>query len=316
MPSPVPVESPSVWTSADFPDESSWSFDLSPDHRRALIEFGRGGRIGALEAVMRPSVQIADLLLNDGPGFVRFRGFPIEKMTEAELQRAYIGLGSLLGTPVEQDRNARLITHIRDERSNAGAGRRYQTNLSQDFHSDASDLVGLLCLRPARRGGLSKIVSSHAVYNRLFDRGGGLVEAMYAPMPWSRHTGGKDGTRPYFDLAPIADIAGRPRIFFIPWYIRSSQLHPDAPRLTAEQLAAMDLMEQTANDPTYQVVMEFHPGDVQLLNNTKVLHSRESYEDHEDPALRRHLLRVWLATGAGSFNGLLPGPSRKAQQPS
>jgi hypothetical protein len=41
--------------------------------------------------------------------------------------------------------------------------------------------------------------------------------------------------------------------------------------------------------------MDFQPGDIQLINNSVVLHSRESYEDDPEPARRRHLLRLWLA---------------------
>jgi len=40
--------------------------------------------------------------------------------------------------------------------------------------------------------------------------------------------------------------------------------------------------------------MEFQPGDIQLLNNAKILHAREAYIDYDDPAERRHLLRLWL----------------------
>jgi hypothetical protein len=50
--------------------------------------------------------------------------------------------------------------------------------------------------------------------------------------------------------------------------------------------------------------MEFAPSDVQLLNNGRILHSREAYEDDDDPARRRHLLRLWLA--AHTFASLEP----------
>ena len=57
----------------------------------------------------------------------------------------------------------------------------------------------------------------------------------------------------------------------------------------------MNMLEEIANDPAFYVEMDFQPGDVQLLNNAKILHSRESYEDHDEPERRRHLLRLWLA---------------------
>ena len=57
----------------------------------------------------------------------------------------------------------------------------------------------------------------------------------------------------------------------------------------------MELIETIANDPAFHVEMDFQPGDIQLLNNAMILHSREAYEDHDDPDERRHLLRLWLA---------------------
>jgi hypothetical protein len=41
--------------------------------------------------------------------------------------------------------------------------------------------------------------------------------------------------------------------------------------------------------------MDFQPGDIQLLMNAKIRHAREAYQDHDNPARRRHLLRLWLA---------------------
>ena len=96
-------------------------------------------------------------------------------------------------------------------------------------------------------------------------------------------------------LPVYTDVNGAPRMFYIGWYIRDAQRHPEVPRLTDEQLEAMELLESIANDPAFHVEMDFQPGDVQLLNNGRILHAREAYEDHDDPGLRRHLLRLWLA---------------------
>jgi alpha-ketoglutarate-dependent taurine dioxygenase len=64
----------------------------------------------------------------------------------------------------------------------------------------------------------------------------------------------------------------------------------------------MELIEAIANDPTFHVEMDFQPGDIQLLNNAVMLHSREAYEDDREPPSRRHLLRLWLA--AHTFTGV------------
>ena len=300
------VRAPSVWTPGDFPDEALWSFDLSPADRQALIDYGQGGEIIDLADHFSDRTRNWAQLLTQGPGFVRLRRFPIDGLTEVQTERAYLGLGRLLGEPVGQDRDANALTHIRDERRPAAPGvRKYRTNLRQDFHSDGSDLVGLLCLHPARSGGESRIVSAHAVYNEMLRRAPHLVDVMYQPMPWDRNEEQGAGEPPFFELPPITDIDGTPRLFFIAWYIRDSQRHPDAPRLTENQRAALNLVESIANDPAFHIEMRFEPGDVQLLNNAVVLHSREAYADDDDPARRRHLLRLWLKTTTATTHHLL-----------
>jgi hypothetical protein len=122
-----------------------------------------------------------------------------------------------------------------------------------------------------------------------------LLEVLYRPMYWDRQGGDDAGGPKWFELAPISDPGGVPRMFYIGWYIRDAQRHADVPRLTQEQLEAMELLESIANDPSVHVEMDFEPGDVQLLNNGRILHAREAYEDDDDPAKRRHLLRLWLA---------------------
>lgn len=131
-----------------------------------------------------------------------------------------------------------------------------------------------------------------------------LAATMYEPMPWSRHS--ETGSLPYFLVAPFQDTGGVPRISFIPWYIRQSQTHSEAPRLTSEQVAALNLAEQILHDPALHITMEFRPGDVQFLNNATILHSREAYTDFDDPTLRRHLLRLWLTTDNTGPERLLP----------
>ena len=93
----------------------------------------------------------------------------------------------------------------------------------------------------------------------------------------------------------IHDVDGSPSIFYIGWYIRDAQRHPEVPRLTDDQRAAMDLIETIANDPAFHVEMDFRPGDIQLLNNAVILHAREAYDDYDEPERKRHLLRLWLS---------------------
>jgi hypothetical protein len=303
-----PVESAAAWRASDVADSTTWTATLTDTERSEIIEAARSvvaaGRTPttlephdfALSTFESRVDGWADQLAN-GRGFMLLRGFPVDQLTPDETELAYLGLGLHLGTPVSQDAHGTLLGHVRDERvtRTSPAVRLYRTNQRQDFHTDGADLVGLLCLHGAKTGGESRIASSHAVYNELLARRPDLLEILYQPMHWDRNDEQSAGEPPFYALAPITDINGTPRIFYIGWYIRDAQRHPDTPRLTQQQHDAMDLIESIANDPAFHVEMDFKPGDIQLLNNAKILHAREAYTDPDDRNERRHLLRLWLA---------------------
>ena len=306
-----------MWRSGELA-RSEWSIDLSDDQRAAIVGAARaagaaGISPGAMTRIEFPLPTLEDSIaewsqmLSDGRGFVLLRRFPIELLTDDEIELAYVGLGLHLGQPVAQNAAGELLTHIRDDRL-AESGphvRLYRTRKRQDFHTDGADIIGLLCLHGAASGGESRIVSSGAVYNEMLARRPDLLDVLYRPMCWDRQGDDDAGGQRWFELAPITDLEGTARIFYIGWYIRDAQRHADVPRLTNEQMQAMELLESIANDPSFHLEMDFEPGDVQLLNNGRILHSREAYEDDDDPAQRRHLLRLWLA--AHRFTSLEQG---------
>jgi len=310
---PVPgaVSSRSVWRPGDFADPSEWMVTLSAAERGEIIAAARAAASSGRSAatVRREDFPLPALAaelagwvreLSAGRAFVLIRGFPVDVLSETETELAYVGLGLHLGTPVSQNAAGDLLGHVRDAgvTRDSPAVRLYATSQRQDFHCDGSDLVGLLCLKAARTGGESKIVSSMAVYNQMLASRPDLVAVLRQPFAWDRNDEQSPGEDPFFSLPVIFDIDGAPRIFFVGWYIRDAQRHEQAPRLTARQLEALELLEGIANDPSFYLQMEFQPGDIQLLNNAKILHAREAYSDYDDPAERRHLLRLWLTAHA------------------
>jgi hypothetical protein len=308
VPLRTPIRSAAAWRPADIADPSEWTVELTDAERSEIVAAVGGARANGvtaatIDAASFPLPTLASradewsALLNDGRGFVLLRRFPIDLLDGAGVELAYLGLGTHLGVPVGQDRDASILGHVRDEgveRTHPGV-RFYRTRQRQDFHADGADLVGLLCLQTARSGGESRIVSSAAIYNEILERRPDLLEVLYRPFAWDRNDEQSPGEAPFFEMPVLGDVGGTPRVFYIGWYIRDAQRHPEAPRLTAEQVEAMELLEAIANDPTFHLEMEFRRGDVQFLNNARILHSREAYEDHAEPSHRRHLLRLWLA---------------------
>jgi alpha-ketoglutarate-dependent taurine dioxygenase len=78
-------------------------------------------------------------------------------------------------------------------------------------------------------------------------------------------------------------------------YIDSAQRFPDAPRLTARHVEALDLFDKLANDARLNFSMRLRPGDMQFVYNHSLLHDRTAFVDWPEPDRRRHLLRLWLS---------------------
>ena len=298
----------SMWKNSDVSSDRSWEISLSAEQTTEIISVARDAiASGAtLETLSIDSFPLAswDVVidkvntdLSSGRGFVLLHGFPVDELSEEETQIAYYGLGMHLGIPVRQNSNSELLSHIRDDRmeQTGQIKRLYRTRERQDFHTDAADIIGLLCLHKAKSGGESKIVSSTMLYAEMMRRRPDLVDELRVPMHWDKQDEHKEGEQPWFTLPPIFDLNGEARIFYVGWYIRNAERWPEVPRLTPKQLEAMELLESIANDPEFHVEMAFEPGDIQFLNNGRILHAREAYEDWEDPDQRRHLLRLWLA---------------------
>ena len=323
-----PVHTPAVSRVSDVADPARWTWKLSSEQRAAIVDAAR--RTSAANRStstlirsdfdlpgLRPGVSAWVESLSEGHGFVLLRGFPIEELSPEETELAYVGLGLQLGTPVGQDADATLLGHVRDEgiARTEPSVRLYRTRQRQDFHTDGSDIVGLLCLATAQSGGESRIASSLGVYNEILRFRPDLLDVLYEPMCWDRNNEQSEGEDPFFELPVFNDVAGAPRVFYIGWYIRDAQRHPQVPRLTSDQIEALELIESIANDPEMYLEMQFEPGDIQFLSNAKILHSREAYTDHAEPERRRHLLRLWLtAHDFSSVDDLLRGGIPKRNQ--
>ncbi|MCA6237874.1 MAG: TauD/TfdA family dioxygenase [Phenylobacterium sp.] len=319
---PPPLTTADAWLGRDMAQRDDWRRVLIHDEIRELIAARAAARSASPDRVRwtrkdfplpRLGVEVAAWLeaLDTGQGFLLLRGLPVAEIGPEAAADIYWGLGLHMGRAVSQNTDGDLLGHVRDTGAdpNAYGVRLYKTRAEQDFHTDGADIIGLLCLQAAKSGGVSRIVSSAAIYNRLLSERPDLVPALFSVFPFDTQGQHKPGSPAWFSR-PICRLAdGRLNLFFIPWYIRESQQHPDAPRLTFEQEAVLRFIETTANDPDHFLDMDFQPGDIQFLKNASILHKRTAYEDWDAPELKRHLLRLWLVqeTFSAGDEGLREG---------
>ncbi len=239
----------------------------------------------------------------DGRGFILLRGLPVIDKPIRDSAVSYCGIGSYFGVMRSQNAKGHLLGHVRDLGGPTTLAdpnvRAYHTAERQMFHTDGSDIVGLLCLRQARTGGLSSIVSSMSIYNRMATQRPDLVTRLFAPLPFDRRGEVPEGMRPFYLIPVFTDYAERLSVGYTRRNINSSQRHADAPRLTPQDIEALELFDDLANDPELRLDMELQPGDMQFLHNHTVLHDRTAFEDWPGEERKRHLLRLWLAAPDG-----------------
>ncbi len=232
--------------------------------------------------------------IEHGRGFVVLRGLPVERWSTGQAETVFWCLGWHLGVPGAQNRDGDLLGHVCDTGADVEdwTVREYRTNVPIAFHCDAADAVGLLCLRPAASGGLSRIASSVTIFNEVQRREPRLARRLFEPMGLDAR--GEAGLQ-FMRINPARFYAGRLRTFWHSGYFRSVARYPDAPVIDPDQQQVMDLFDAIADEPGMALEMDLQPGDIQLVSNHCVVHARSGYIDDDDPACRRHLLRLWLS---------------------
>ena len=294
---------PGEWLGAEIRDSDAWKVPLTERHRHELLAAVRaaGPASDEITPATFPLPTLGPVLrrvrdeLADGRGFVLVQGVPVEGMSERQCELAALGLGCHVGQIAPQGPGRAPLTHVRDTGADPARPRTrsFQHSGPLGYHSDPTDIVALLCLRPARSGGLSAVVSSVAVHNEIVRTRPDLARVLYQPWWHDRRTGdGPDS----FTAKPLCTRRGDGRVSlsYGPDYLRSAQRGAHVPPLTAAQLAAMDLLDRLTGDPRFALTMDLREGDMQFLNNHVVLHGRTAFEDHPEPRRRRHLLRLWL----------------------
>src|SRR5437762_3501094 len=281
-----------VWFGPDMARRTDWRMDLTAGDIATIT----AGDFPLPTFAAKLKQRFRDEVLN-GRGFLLIRGLQVERWTVRESATAYFGLGSHLGSARSQNAKGHVLGHVQDLGLDVHDPnvRIYQTNERQTYHTDSCDIVGLLCLKTAKSGGLSALVSSTTIFNEMRCRRPDLLKLLFEPVATDRRGEVPDGQKPYFEIPVFSWYRGFLTAIYQRQYIDSAQRFPEAPRLSPAHIEALDMFDALTNDPTLNMFMEFKPGDVQLVHNHTILHDRTGFEDWPEPARRRHLLRLWLA---------------------
>jgi len=305
---PPEIGDTSAWYGPDLKDRTDWIEHVSEAEIAELESAARqlaksAGDLSSITAEDFPLPTLGPrlrLLLEEvlsGRGFVLIKALPVERWTKREAAVAFLGIGAHLGNLRMQNAAGHLLGHVRDlGRSSLDPETRiYQTRERQTHHTDSCDVVGLLCLRAAKSGGLSSLVSSTTICNEIRRRRPDLLKVLLDPIETDRRGEVPEGGKPYFSIPVFNWHEGMVSTIYQRQYIESARRFPGVAPLSPLQIQALDLFDELANDPALNFTMELQPGDMQFVHNHTVLHDRTEFEDFPEPERKRHLLRLWVA---------------------
>ena len=302
---------PKGWDSNSIDAPECWIYSLS---RKVLSELDStitpgAGKVTPIEDLAlsescarychRDNAPIAEAL-DSGRGFAIVDRIPVDRYTLDEAKAAYWLIGQSIGIPMKQNMRGTLLYDVRDTGADVRKGVRFSvTNAESTFHNDNAfgatvpDVVGLLCVRTARSGGRSQLVSAYAIHNELLKNHPEVLGTLYENF--------------YFDCrgehAPDEPPVSQTQVFhwdgrdltnrYLYYYIQVGHEKMKRP-LDSKQENALEVLEELLRRPEFSVEFTLRPGQILFVNNRRILHNRTAYQDFSDPERRRHYVRLWL----------------------
>lgn len=304
---PIAVGSPADWSVAELQADTGWIINLDERAQRDLI--------GAVRKAHQPDKDFLDYTRHDfdfgygmvplrtafaqateGRGIALLRGLPREGVSEQEFALMTWAIGLHVGVARPQGKATQYQSAVRNVGTvyRSSTGRGYSSNAELDFHTDGSDMVALTCYNKARAGGMSMVSSSLRAHNEIARNRPDIAEILDQPFYFSRQAEEAPDEAAFYPN-PVFDM--QDGVFCSKWNrnrINSAQKIAGVQQLTPRQREAMDVMDDTLRRPDLMYEMFLQPGDMQILSNHTMLHSRTEFEDFEIEEQKRVLFRLWL----------------------
>ena len=308
-----PVRTDAAWRGDELSTRQDWIYLLSAEQVMELETLGKqfvedNPDLRFVRKEDYPLVACAEAIAEWGKdvdyrrGFVLVRGLRTDLYSDTLSCAIYYILGLYMGDPIRQNEMGDLIDHVyatSDKTMDDPTALSSKVRDKLVYHSDSSDIVALMCLRPAREGGASCLVSGAQIYNEILTRRPDLAPLLLEPFHWDWRRQDHSAPADTYTSPIISMKDGVFSMYAGSLYIVTAQEYPGVPKLTPEQLEVLELFDQITYEPGMAIEMDFRPGDIQWLSNYAALHSRTTFYDYPEPQRSRHLLRLWLHRDAG-----------------
>jgi hypothetical protein len=304
---PSPVLAPWVWSAEELTAREDWVIEVESDGLADIATAlagvkKRGLPIREIKAHDFPLPSMAgDLLkvkqlLALGPGVCLLRGLPVDRYGREDIELILWGIGTHVGEAIVQSYRGDVIGEVMDKSHEGDTRRAYRSPLALNLHIDSVDVVALLCLRRAKRGGMSLVTSSFAIHNAILEERPDLMPVLYRGFHCvhaEADSSGEDPITPH--RIPVFGPGGDQLICNFHARPMARSLGEDGLGNDPKSLEALEVFKEISerDDLVHRRMLE--PGDLQFLNNRTVLHGRTEFEDYDSLDRKRLMLRLWLA---------------------
>ena len=268
------IDHPSAWKSIDFKSNDDFARDLEPRHIKALDL--------ALNQVREAGLGIyhitkANFPLDDIQDFVN--------RIKRELMdgRGFLVIGDRLG-------------YVMDYSDSDPLERAYRNKYELSLHTDLNELIGMLNIRTAARGGESQYASAIAVHNEIFATRPELLRPLYEGFHYhgcGEEAPGQEPVTPHKVpiFSTVDDVLS---CRFVDAYMPAAAKESGID-MPAELLEAIACFQEIAARDDFRLDMLVQPGEMTFGNNFIVMHARSAFEnDPTDANKKRLFLRLWL----------------------
>ena len=300
-----PIDHPSAWRASEN-DRDSFTVKLDARH---LDAFDHALQVVKQKTDDPESITGDDFSLSeidndvsawrrqvmDQSGIVILSGFPLDKYSKNDLGLIHFGLGTHFGTAMSQSVMGDRLGHVVNVGGKDPKERAYRNSTELDMHTDACDVVAMMCLQKAMSGGYSGYVSAISIYNEILRLEPKLMPVLVEGFHYHRFGEEGPGQAPVTEeKIPVFSFQDNfLSVNYLRSYIEMAAEQMKAP-LSQAQSAALDLVDEIAHDDRFALKFVTRPGEAVFFNNLTILHNRTAFEDSDIDEEKRHFLRLWL----------------------
>ena len=295
--------------------KKTWTKNLSSDSNEFLVDLDDnviGELLQKRDLLDQHNIQhfthlktqiqhIKQAILIQGCGFCVINGTNFTAFDKHELSNIHILISKIFGELLIQNKHGEQIVEVKDLGKTLSTGGRYHhTKEGGSYHTDGChifenppDYVGLLCLNPAKNGGVSKFISAYTIHNKL-QEDKNLLRILYEKFYMDKRNENQADETPTQFVPIFTYNNGKLNCRCCQRELIDSGHEKMNKPLTEYQKNALDNLDKLLANENLAVSYLLKKGDMMYSNNKWLIHDRTDFEDSDDENLKRALLRTWI----------------------